>query len=279
MKPRRAAVAGYFEGGLSAAILFSACALSLAADASNEAALPKPVPPARYAALAAVSPFAPPTAAPTAAAPPPPPPQPSWAEAWMLSSVAEVGPGQYRLTLNKRKAGDGKGNDRVVLVSGQENEEHISIAGVQWSDKPEQTRITLNRSGVFAVFTFDPSALAAQSSGGGGMAQGRPPGLPAGMPQPLNRPGMPGGVPQPPTYSPGADANFTPPPPPTMPAPTSRPQSEIPQRAGTRTGPIPGAPAATVPSPRVFRPPGSPGGPPVIQELPGGSNTDKEQEL
>ncbi len=239
---------------------------------SMDAALPKPVAAERYAKLAAVSPFAPPSAAPATTPPPPPPPQPTWAEAWTLSSVAELGGGQYRLTLTKRKPGDGKSTDRLIVATGQDNPENISIAGVQWSDKPEQTRITLNRGGVFAVFTFDPSALSTPNSGASsasplaGFAPGaaRPSGAlgtpGVNIPQPSNRPAMP-----------GAPQGFTPPPPPPPSAFVPPQPAEIPQRGGTRTGPIPAAPPPPVPPNRVFQPPV---GAPTTRDLPGMSDAD-----
>lgn len=251
-----------------------------AAGAANDVTLPKPVPANRYDALAAVSPFAPPSAAPVATAPPPPPPQPSWAEAWLLSSVAELGAGKYRLTLTKRKAGEGKGNDRVVVTTGLENSEGITIAGVQWSDKPEQTRITLNRSGVFAVFTFDPSTLNAQGAGGGSAAlPGRVPGAPgSGLTAPSSNPAFRPGMSQPgqtAPFNPGAEL-AVPPPPPAMNLP-ARPQSDelAPQRAGTRTAPIPAAPSTTAPQGRVFRPPGAPSS---LRTPPGAPPNDQDEE-
>ena len=272
-----------------AAALLAACAGTVrGATPTNDPALPKPVPAGRFDTLAAVSPFAPPSAAPVAAALTPPPPQPSWAEAWLLTSVAELGSGQYRLTLTKRKAGEGKGNDRVVVTTGQENAENIAIAGVQWSDKPEQTRITLNRSGVFAVFTFDPSATSPQGPGGGGAGiPGRIPGTPgAGFnvpPPPTFRPGMPTPA-QTAPFMPGAEQALPPPPPPpammnNVPGRTA--DDMTPQRAGTRTAPIPAAPPATVvPQGRLYRPPGNnaANSPAAIRTLPGTVRADDEDD-
>lgn len=273
-----AAVAG-------ALALSAGLAVAAPGSSATDAALPKPVPAERYAALGSVSPFAPPSAAPVATPPPPPPPQPTWAEAWTLSSVAELGGGQYRLTLTKRKPGDNKTTDRIIVTTGQENPENIAIAGVQWSDKPEQTRITLNRGGVFAVFTFDPSALASTNAPAPSPLAGFAPGAgrPSGalgtpgvnMPQPSNRPGMqlPGGV-NPPL--PGAPQGFTPPPPPPPSAFVPPQPAELPQRGGTRNTPIPAAPPPQLAPNRVFQPPAS--GVPTIRELPGVSNADGDEE-
>ncbi len=268
---------GAFVGVLC--LLLAGGSAARAASGTNDPALPKPVPANRYDVLAAVSPFAPPTAAPAPVAQPPPPPQPSWAEAWLLSTATDLGAGQYRVTLAKRKAGEGKGNDRVIITTGQENPESIAIAGVQWSDKPEQTRITLNRSGVFAVFTFDPSALNAQGTGGGGAAMmGKFPGAGLNVPPPMpaNRPGMPTPA-QITPFNPGAEQGLQPPPPPPAMNVPGRAQLDdlAPQRAGMRTAPIPAAPQTTPPQGRVFRPPGAPSSLRPQPALPG-SQPDEE---
>jgi len=191
-----------------------------------DAGLPAPASAGRYAKLAKVSLFAPPTAAAASTPKPSPPPQPTWAEGWKLTSLAEIGTGRYRLGLTRSKpAADSKTADRIVVISGETNSEGITLAGVQWSAQPGQTRVTLNRSGVFAVFNFDPTSLLLTQGAGPGLAR--------------------------PAMTPGQSA-----PAPLMNAPPGG--GEIPQRAGTRTGPIPSGPAPPAPPTapaRIFQPP------------------------
>ena len=125
----------------------------------------------RYQVLAARSPFSPPTAeAPPPVATPTPPP-PAWGEKYTLGGLAQFGAG-YKVTLNPKNpvgagatASAGSNNvnptERLVIITGTPGPEGITLVGVQWNDDPKQTRATLLKNGVPAVFTFDPTALTA----------------------------------------------------------------------------------------------------------------------
>lgn len=122
----------------------------------------------RYQALAARSPFSPPTMeapVPTTAAPP----APAWGEKYTLSGISQIGAG-YRVTLNpKNPIGSGasassggnsvNASERIIVLTGEPTVDGITLAGVQWNDDPKQMRATLLKNGVPAVFGFDATAL------------------------------------------------------------------------------------------------------------------------
>lgn len=202
--------------------------------------IPKPLAAGRYQALAARSPFSPPSAPVIAPPPAPTPPPPGWAEKWILASAAQIGTG-YRVTLAPKLGGAG-GNtspaERLIIVTGEDNAERISLSQVQWSEQAGQTRVTLIKDGVPGVFTFEPGALAGSAATapnnagrsmnplpGGGLPA--PPSFPQGpsnrpVINPVPQPVPPGGQFQRPTLPPGivqpatgrAPIRAAPPPPP-----------------------------------------------------------------
>ena len=130
--------------------------------------IPQRVAADRYQALAARSPFSPPTMeAPvqTAVAPA----APAWGERYTLSGISQIGAG-FRVTLNpKNPVGAGasassggnsvNASERIIVLTGEPTLDGITLAGVQWNDDPKQMRATLIKNGVPAVFGFDATAL------------------------------------------------------------------------------------------------------------------------
>ena len=164
-------------------------ALLAAGSARADDPLPQPAAPKRYDALAAHSPFAPPTGpAPAAAATPTPPPGPSWSDNLVVTSIMQNG-NDYSATVMAKDT-----SARFLVRSGIKREDNdLELANVTWADKPEAIKITLRKGTQLGDVHFDASAASASVPA---------PGLPGRAPvPPVNfhpPPGVPGGLPNPP---------------------------------------------------------------------------------
>lgn len=242
------------------------------ANDATDPRLPRPVAADRYRALAARSPFSPPTAEapPPVVAPVPPPP--GWGEKYVLGGLGQFGAG-YRVTLSpKNPVGAGAASsagganasaaERLVIFTDQPNAEGITLGGVQWGDDPRQTRVTLLKGGVPAVFNFDANAL---STANARSATAPPTPISPRLP---NAPGvtqqtpLPGATPTPGIVrSPVTRAPIRPPP---SSSPTGAPAPNggavpftppaPPPAAPVRVAPLPGTPVVA-PNAAIARPP------------------------
>ncbi|HEX9281885.1 MAG TPA: hypothetical protein VF878_05385 [Candidatus Udaeobacter sp.] len=84
-------------------------------------------------------------------------------------------------------------------LSTKEPMDGYSIAGIEWSDKVGQTKVTISKDGNFATLTFNQALLSQTSPGGGAAARPMPaPAMPvpnpAGMPN-THAPKLPPNVP------------------------------------------------------------------------------------
>ncbi len=157
---------------------------AVAAVHAVETALPTPREQSRYEPMMEQSPFvlATVTAAPAA-------PTESFAANWTLTGLAKLpdadGVSRDFVTVRSRDArisfslyGDQVSKDAEV--------EGVSIASVEWSDKPRESTVTLKKGAEFAKVAFSQEAAAAPQ-----------------MPGQFNRPGNPAGVRLPPPGAPG----------------------------------------------------------------------------
>lgn len=147
-----------------------------AASAFADDAIPKPFPPGHFDKLAAHSPFSPPTAAALATPPPPAPPGPKPFEKYTVVWLGQQGD-QYVAGLNNKET-----SERIRVRTGEFNPEGIELVSVNWSEKPEQTRVTLTNKTQTGEVGFDPSAAS--------IAPAIAPGLMPGV-RPAIRPAVP----------------------------------------------------------------------------------------
>ncbi len=172
------------------ALAWCIVALLTVGSARADDPLPQPAAPKRYDALAAHSPFAPPTGpAPAPAATPTPPPGPSWSDNLVVTSIMQNG-NDYTATVLEKDT-----SARYLVRSGVKREDNqLELATVTWADKPEAIKVTLRKGNQLGDVHFDASATSTS-----GTAPGLPPGrVPA---PPVNfhpPPGVPSSVPNPP---------------------------------------------------------------------------------
>lgn len=165
-------------------LLVLGIAPTLLPAAAPDDALPVAYPASRYQKFGLHSPFSPPTVATPPPAPVQGPKAPGWADSLSVAGATQVG-GYYLVTIVDR------GSNEHFTVSTDptiKNARDVTLTSVRWFDSLDQTQVTLQRAGEFAVVKFDPSA--SKSS----------PGLPgiqpvtSGLPRtnnPLNRPAFP----------------------------------------------------------------------------------------
>ena len=167
--------------------VLTGCVVALLAIGSARAddPLPQPAAPKRYDALAAHSPFAPPTGpAPAPVATPTPPPGPSWSDNLVVTSIMQNG-NDYTATVLQKDT-----SARFLVRTGVKREDNdLELATVTWADKPEAIKVTLRKGNQLGDVHFDPTATS---------ASGPAPGLPGRVAAPPVNfhppPGVPGGA-------------------------------------------------------------------------------------
>jgi hypothetical protein len=126
----------------------------------------------RYAAMLNKSPFAVATAVAVPAQ------TPSFMKDLYIANAARI-PGEDLVTVMSS-------SDKAVkefLSTKGPNEHGYSIANIEWSDRPGETKVTISKDGQFATLTFN-QALMVSAPGPPGMAP-PPPGVPSAMPTPV----------------------------------------------------------------------------------------------
>ncbi len=230
---------------LSLAVLLALAAPApLVRLSADEAALPKVQPAAVYEPMAMRSPFMAPTAAAPVATPTPVQPGPHWWDQMNVTSLMEAGGVYFAAVVDKAS---GK---RYVLEFGKPDEDsHLVLANVQWSERADQSTITVRKGAEVAPpLRFDASAV---------------PSAPvSAMPQPFS-PTNPPHYQVPMSNNPPLPPGFTgtPPPPP--------PATSVVRRNGP-IGSRPANPGAANP-PVQLPPQGVPGGGRAVRPLGGGS--------
>lgn len=127
--------------------------LALAASLVAAEVLPQSQPLTRYAKMLEDSPFRKPT---EAAPPAPPPPEPdNFGADLTVSGVMRSGEKNMVMLVQKSDS------QRILVSSGEENAQGLSLVSVEFSEEHLKTRVTLKKGKETAVVTFDQNAARA----------------------------------------------------------------------------------------------------------------------